>query len=137
MSNFKFAVRDNNGNGTSQIVDFENVFVKQKFFSSSGLYSHGNNANGQLGSGTITHRSSPVQVGALTDWKQISTGSLSTLAIKKDGTLWSWGFNSNGELGQNDRTHRSSPVQVGALTNWKYVIITGYHALALKTDGSL
>jgi len=35
----------------------------------------GNNALGQLGNGTTTSYSSPIQVGALTNWKQIAGGN--------------------------------------------------------------
>ena len=34
----------------------------------STLFSWGYNANGRLGDGTTTNRSSPVQIGALTNW---------------------------------------------------------------------
>nr|QMP83643.1 MAG: hypothetical protein [Caudoviricetes sp.] len=97
------------------------------------LWSWGFNGNGQLGLGDITHRSSPVQVGSLTNWSQVS----GSLAIKTDGTLWSWGSNFGGELGLGDRTHRSSPVQVGLLTNWSLVAGGQSHSLAIKTDGTL
>ena len=101
------------------------------------LWSWGYNASGQLGLNDIVHRSSPVQVGALTTWSLISAGAAHSLAIKTDGTLWSWGQNSNGQLGQNDIVHRSSPVQVGALTTWSKVACGSYTSLAVKTDGTL
>ena len=41
------------------------------------LYGWGRNFNGQLGDGTRTHRSSPVQIGSLTNWSQISAGGYS------------------------------------------------------------
>jgi alpha-tubulin suppressor-like RCC1 family protein len=71
-----------------------------------------------LGLGNQTNYSSPVQVGAATDWSKVSGSLYSTVAIKTSGTLWSWGYNGNGELGLGDRTNRSSPVQVGSGTNW-------------------
>ncbi|MFZ9218885.1 MAG: hypothetical protein ACO23F_05860, partial [Candidatus Limnocylindrus sp.] len=76
---------------------------------------------GQLGQGNTIDRSSPVQIGALSDWSQVSTGKESCYAIKTNGTLWAWGINSNGQLGQNDVVRRSSPVQIGALTGWTSV----------------
>lgn len=107
------------------------------------LWSWGNNAYGQLGSGTITNRSSPVQVGALTNWThKIAVSSLAhVLAIKADGTLWSWGSNYSGELGSGTITNRSSPVQVGTMTNWLSVAATSSgtysSSFAIKTDGTL
>jgi len=101
------------------------------------LWSWGRNTEGQLGQEDIIHRSSPVQVGALTDWSSVAGGLYHTLATKTDGSLWSWGDNTNGELGLEDILDRSSPEQVGALTNWSSAACGYYHTLAIKTDGSL
>jgi len=70
------------------------------------LWSWGQNeaTSGQLGLGDRTHRSSPVQVGALTAWSLVSAGTYHSLSIKTDGTLWSWGLNTNGRLGTSDTT---------------------------------
>jgi alpha-tubulin suppressor-like RCC1 family protein len=97
----------------------------------------GATAFGQLGLGDNTSRSSPVQIGTLTNWKQAATGATHSIAIKTDGTMWIWGKNVFGELGLNDRTHRSSPVQVGSLTNWKQADGGERHTAAVKTDGTL
>jgi hypothetical protein len=101
------------------------------------LYSWGNNGNGQLGLNDIVARSSPVQVGALTDWTQVTAGTSHTAAIKTNGTLWTWGQGTYGRLGQNDVANRSSPVQVGALTDWAQVAAGGAHTAAIKTNGTL
>ena len=68
------------------------------------LYSWGWNANGQLGLGDTTGRSSPVQVGSLTDWVAIAGGNRFTIATKGNGTLWSWGKNDYGQLGLGNIT---------------------------------
>jgi len=104
------------------------------------LWAWGANNYGQLGLGDIagdTNRSSPEQVGALTNWSFVGCGYHQTLAIKTDGTLWGWGNNDYGQLGIEDIAHRSSPEQIGALTNWSYAVSGYYHTLALKTDGTL
>jgi alpha-tubulin suppressor-like RCC1 family protein len=105
------------------------------------LYSWGINTDGQLALGNTTDRSSPVQVGALTDWLQIAGGYSFALAIKKDGTLWSWGRNNTGQLGLGNTTNYSSPKQIGALTTWAYVGTasngTNMAGFAIKTDGTL
>ena len=59
--------------------------------SSPGLYSWGYNGWGNLGDGSLNNRSSPVQVGSLTNWKQISSGPSHAASIKNDGTLWTVG----------------------------------------------
>ena len=96
------------------------------------LYVAGNNTYGQLGLGDTTHRSSPVQVGAGTNWSVVTTGN-STLAIKTDGTLWAWGTNGNGELGLNDLVSRSSPVQVGSTTAWIQCSTGPFASVALRS----
>jgi alpha-tubulin suppressor-like RCC1 family protein len=83
------------------------------------LWAWGRNNDGQLGQGNTSYAvSSPIQVGALTNWSKTSCGNAFCLATKTDGTLWAWGNNSYGQLGQNNTTYRSSPVQVGSLTSW-------------------
>lgn len=100
------------------------------------LWAWGDNFYGQLGLNDRTNRSSPTQVGTLTDWYKCATSSGCSIALKTDGTLWTWGYNYFGSLGLGDRTHRSSPVQVGSLTNWKE-IGASYGPNAIKTDGTL
>jgi alpha-tubulin suppressor-like RCC1 family protein len=73
---------------------------------------------GGLGLGDKINRSSPVQIGALTNWLDPSASRERGMAVKTDGTLWSWGYNLSGVLGLNNVTNYSSPVQVGAGTNW-------------------
>jgi alpha-tubulin suppressor-like RCC1 family protein len=103
------------------------------------LWTWGSNVLGQLGQNIVfsNYRSSPVQVGALTDWAQVSAFNLQCAAIKTNGTLWSWGYNINGQLGLNDTTNRSSPVQVGALTDWAQVSVGLQFCAAIKTNGTL
>ena len=79
----------------------------------------GNNSSGQLGLGNTTYYSSPKQIGLLTNWSKITSGSGTfSLGLKTDGTLWSWGSNGNGQLGLGNTTNYSSPKQIGAATNW-------------------
>ena len=56
------------------------------------------------GNNTNSSRNSPVQVGTLSNWAQVSCGYYTTYAQKTDGTLWSWGRNANGGLGLSDTT---------------------------------
>jgi alpha-tubulin suppressor-like RCC1 family protein len=101
------------------------------------LWSWGRNHQGQLGLGDTTNRSSPVQIGALTTWLDISEGQEHSMAIKTDGTIWAWGYGYYGALGLGNTTARSSPVQIGALTSWSKVSAGSNHNMAVKTDGTL
>jgi len=102
------------------------------------LWTWGRANSGRLGDGQTTDdRSSPVQIGALTDWASVSGGGSHSLAVKTDGTLWAWGSNYQGKLGDGTVTDRNSPVQVGILTDWSSVEAGNGHTVALKTDGTM
>ena len=102
------------------------------------LWTWGEAYGGSLGDGTTTNKSSPVQVGSLTNWSECQGGRFKRFAIKTDGTLWAWGYGVGGGLGLGSTTNYSSPVQVGSLTNWSSVLGVGYgHAMVVKTDGTL
>tara|TARA_R110002020_G_scaffold24252_1_gene79975 strand:+ start:223 stop:882 length:660 start_codon:yes stop_codon:yes gene_type:complete len=102
------------------------------------LWSWGLNNSGVGGHGDTTSRSSPVQVGSLTDWKEAGCNGSVSAAIKTDGTLWTWGDNGTGGLGHGGTTSVSSPVQVGSATDWQHVIIAeGDWAFVMKTNGAL
>lgn len=100
------------------------------------LWSWGYNDYSQLGLNTTTAYSSPVQVGALTNWSKVACGYYHSFAIKTDGTLWAWGRNNIGCLGLSDQTNRSTPVQVGSGT-WKYISASNNCSAGIKTDGTL
>jgi alpha-tubulin suppressor-like RCC1 family protein len=102
------------------------------------LWAWGRNDEGQIGQNTVFGSpSSPVQVGTLADWAQVSANSNSTLAVKTNGTLWGWGNNADGQLGDGTVTRRSSPVQIGALTGWSRVSSGGTQSVAIRTNGTL
>jgi len=99
------------------------------------LYAWGRNAassfNGILGDNTIISKSSPVQIGANTDWKQASAGYSSTAAVKADGSLWIWG-----KLLDLSGASSSSPVQIGypgANYTWKKVSC-GFDCIAALSE---
>ena len=56
------------------------------------LWAWGGNAFGGLGTGDLLPRELPVQVGSVTTWKSITSGSsLGAVALRQDGSLWHWG----------------------------------------------
>ncbi len=102
------------------------------------VFAWGNNGEGELGDGTNTNRTTPVQVPGFSGITNIAGGYSHSLALKNDGTVFAWGNNGEGELGDGTNTQSSSPVQVSGLTG--IVSLTGsggYHSLALKNDGTV
>ena len=101
------------------------------------IWTWGYNGQGQLGDGSTTDRSAPVQLGSLTTWSQITAGGRHTIARQSDGTVWGWGRNADGQLGDGSTTQRTSPVQVGTDTDWISVTAGLEHNVARKTNGSV
>jgi alpha-tubulin suppressor-like RCC1 family protein len=83
------------------------------------LFTWGVNTSGKLGLSDTVTRSSPTQVGAALDWREISLGQGHALALRgsTSKSLWSWGEGGNGQLGTGSTMPVSSPVMIGT-SNW-------------------
>jgi alpha-tubulin suppressor-like RCC1 family protein len=102
---------------------------------SGNVWAFGLNTNGQLGDGTTTQRTSPVQV--LTGVIAIAAGDKHSLAIKTNGSVWAWGLNTNGQIGDGTTVQKNSPTAVSLTGTYIAVAGGGSHSLALKSDGSV
>ena len=95
------------------------------------------NPGGGVGDGFSINRSSPVQLGALTDWYFVDMGHGSSsgkaITMKTDSTVWVWGDAQHYGLGLGDEIQRSSPVQLGALDTWVQVSAGGQSMGGIKT----
>jgi alpha-tubulin suppressor-like RCC1 family protein len=98
----------------------------------------GDNSVGQLGDGTTTRSSTPVQVHlpAGVTVTQVSAGSHS-LAVTSDGRVLAWGFNFFGQLGDGTTTTRLTPVEVALPTGVTVTQVAAgaFHSLAVTSDG--
>ena len=112
-----------------------NVFFANVLKDDGTLWSWGYGAQGALGQGDTTDRSSPVQIPGTT-WATTSSSYYSAFATKTDGTLWAWGRNNHGNLAQNNTTQYSSPKQIPG-TTWAFAVGSYFAAMAVKTDGTL
>ena len=95
------------------------------------LWAWGFNRDGQVGNGTTTNQTSPVQVGTDTDWASAATGQWHSLAVKANGTMWAWGNNDSGQLGDTTTTSRSTPVPVAAGFTWVTPVAGYTHSVGL------
>jgi len=97
----------------------------------------GYNANGQLGDGTTTERSSGVAVTGISNAIAIACRGNHSLTLLADGTVRAWGMNDAGQLGDGTTVSRNTPVPVAGLTNVIAIAAGSDHSLALRSDGSV
>ena len=116
---------DTNGSSTVGIGYFT-VAIR----SGGTLFTWGFNSNGQLGDGTNTGKSSPVQIGT-SSWISVSAGRFHTAAVSAGNKLFTWGDNQYGQLADQGSLDRSSPVQIG-VENWTGVNAGIYNTWGLK-----
>jgi alpha-tubulin suppressor-like RCC1 family protein len=102
------------------------------------LWAWGDNDSGQLGDGTTTDSSVPVQESShSTDWSSVDAGYYHTVAMKSNGTVWCWGYNNHGQLGNSSTANSSIPVQESSHSTWNMISAGGFHTAAIKADGTL
>ena len=97
------------------------------------VWAWGNNSRGQLGDGTATNRSAPVQVQGLNNVIAISAGIDYTIALSNDGTVWAWGR----QLGDGVTLNIRIPAQVQGLANVIAISAGSSHVIALSDDGTV
>ena len=113
--------------------------------------SWGLNGNGELGDGSSTDQSTPVEVKNLTDVVAVAAGTGSSghgvsegnfsLALKKDGTVWGWGSDAFGAIAQTipdpyPKAPFAVPTQI-SVTSAKAIAAGADSAFALLGDGTM
>lgn len=101
------------------------------------VWAWGQNHRGQLGNGTTTDTSVPVQVPGLSDIGSIETNGSGVFAVRSDGTVWAWGGNRFGQLGIGTITDSPVPVQVTGLPQVRSITAEGVSTYALTTEGTV
>lgn len=99
------------------------------------VWAWGRNNVGQLGNGTTTDSTTPVQVSGLAGVKSVAScpGEANhSLALKFDGTVRAWGDNTSGQLGDGTTTSSTTPVQVSGIDDILAIACGANHSLALS-----
>ena len=104
-----------------------------------GVRCWGNNFWGQLGDGTTTDRSAPVDVVGLTSGViSLDASNNFTCAVTASGGVKCWGWNNEGQLGNGTTTDSSVPVDVIGLNATATAVATSaFSACALLTSGGV
>jgi alpha-tubulin suppressor-like RCC1 family protein len=102
-----------------------------------GIKCWGYNDHGQLGDGTTTDRSMPVNVLSFSSGiNEIAAGTENTCALTTNGGLTCWGYNWAGSLGNGTTSDSSTPAQVvGLASGVGHVAPGNYHTCAVTING--
>ena len=108
------------------------------------VWATGGNMYGQLGDGTMVHRSRFVKV-MPGNVVTIAAGVCHSMVLKQDGSVWAAGWNAYGQLGDGSKTDKHTFVRMRCYQCWGGLVSSGTksiaagtrHSILLKQDGSL
>lgn len=127
-----------NGTATAVAAGEWHSLALKTLNGTSTVWSWGNNAFGQLGSGTNTDRAYAATVPGLpTNVTAIAAGDRHSLALTGNGLVYAWGWNAYGQLGNGTTTDSNTPLQLTAPTNVVAIAAGAFHSLALDSSGDL
>jgi len=104
-----------------------------------GVKCWGDNGTGEVGDGTLTTRTAPVDVSGLTSGVvTLSAGGAHTCVVTASGGVKCWGRNDFGQLGDGTSAVRTMPVDVSGLISGAASVSAGdAHTCALTTAGGV
>jgi alpha-tubulin suppressor-like RCC1 family protein len=80
----------------------------------------------------------PTRVNGLANITGMAAGSLTTFALRSDGTVWAWGANLDGALGNGSTVDgTATPVRVSGLTDIRQITAGHQTGFALRGDGTV
>jgi len=105
------------------------------------LWCWGTNLNKELGLSNVgsTGVTVPTQVGAESDWQQVSMGVTVTCGVRGAGDLWCWGTSGGGggEVGDGTSGSHASPIAISQTSDWTAVSAGDTHTCGIRAPGSL
>lgn len=104
------------------------------------LWGWGRNYAAEAGGGANTNDIlTPTQIGEENNWVSVSAGSMSSFAIKADGTIWGWGAANMGQLGTEIEplpTKVTEPTKIGT-DSYLQVKVANWSGFGLLSDGTV
>src|SRR5271165_576227 len=108
------------------------------------VWASGDNSAGELGNGTTTSSSTPVQVlaplgqsGFLQNIIAVAADANESFAVDNQGNVWAWGANTNGQLGVGNTVNESLPTRVSGVSGAVAVTTGQSHTIVLRNDGTV
>ena len=105
------------------------------------VWAWGTGSDGELGNGTASTSSAPVQVHHLSGVVAVAGGGDTAYALRKDGTVWAWGTSLAGELGDGSngpaQGYSDVPVRVQGLSGAVAVAGGGSDGYAVLNNGTV
>lgn len=98
----------------------------------------GENHSGQLGNGTTTSSSIPVEVQGGLEFQSLQAGASYTCGVTTAGVGYCWGANGSGQLGNGTTTSSSTPTRVNSTQSFASVEAGGHQTTCgLTTTGEV
>ncbi|MEZ4713867.1 MAG: hypothetical protein R3A44_42175 [Caldilineaceae bacterium] len=102
--------------------------------SAGDVFCWGKNAEGQLGDGTTTDRTTPVMVSNLPNpVMALAVGTAHACALTNQDAVYCWGRNAERQLGNNATTNRSMPVLASGLPSGAAELAAGFGHTCVRT----
>eukprot|EP00045_Choanoeca_perplexa_P017892 m.270728 g.270728 ORF g.270728 m.270728 type:complete len:4196 (-) comp17668_c0_seq1:27-12614(-) len=101
------------------------------------VFSHGTNAQGQLGLGHAQNVSEFVSIPGLDNVTGVACGKTHSAVWFESGELYMFGCGHYGRLGLGDEADHATPMRVDAIGNVIHVACGDRHTLAVTKDGSV
>jgi alpha-tubulin suppressor-like RCC1 family protein len=104
-----------------------------------GIKCWGANDSGQIGDGTTTNSSIPMNVaGLFSGVRTLAAGHDHTCALTNSGGVECWGSDEYRQLGDGDTVDRSTPIEVKGLSGDVVALTAGdYHNCVITTSGGV